>query len=449
MLRELIQGAIPAVTAAFWVLAIVFAFYLFIKRFLYVCAPNEILIFSGRSQRRPDGSAVGYRVLTGGRSVRWPILESVDQMDVRLISVPMTMAGAYSEGGIPLAVHAIANVKISSNPGVMGNAIERFLGRSTQEIAQVAKETLEGHLRGVLATMTPEEVNEDRLKFAERLTAEAGPDLNKLGLQLDTLKIQSVTDDREYLDSIGRARIAEIVRTAVVAESDAVRLAEEAEAAAVARGGVAKKQAEAAVQRKTNELRQLQAQLDAKAQSEEERAEQAAAAARAQAEQKLQQVRTEVEKLRLTADVTIPAEVSRQVKEFHAAGEASVIEAKGSAIAQSVEVTKAAWQECGDDAMEMVVMQQLDSIFEQVTAAAARVQPKHVTLVDSGDGSTVKNYIDAYPATVTALLKRVSETFGVDLLAVLSGNGDVSSTPHNGPRGPGSAPRSAPPRNSY
>src|SRR5690606_337550 len=186
-----------------------------------------------------------------------------------LISVPMSVHGAYSEGGIPLNVSAIANVKVSSDPALIGNAIERFLGKSSGEIARVAKETLEGHLRGVLATMTPEEVNEDRLKFAERLGDEAGPDFEKLGLQLDTLKIQQVSDDRSYLDSIGRSRTAEILREAMVAESNAVRNAERSEAEADARAKVAVTRANANVQRRQNEARQVVAELLAEARSEE------------------------------------------------------------------------------------------------------------------------------------------------------------------------------------
>ena len=76
------------------------------------------------------------------------------------------MQGAYSSGGIPLNVHAIANVKLSSDPNLVRNAVERFLGSGMEQIAMVAQQTLEGVLREVLAQPTPEEVNEDRLKFA-------------------------------------------------------------------------------------------------------------------------------------------------------------------------------------------------------------------------------------------------------------------------------------------
>ncbi len=402
------------------------------QRFLYVCKPNEVLIFSGRRRRTADGREVGFRVLTGGRAFRVPLLERVDRMDMTLVSVPMSVSGAYSEGGIPLNLSAIANVKVSSDGALIGNAIERFLGKSVDEIARVAKETLEGHLRGVLATMTPEEINEDRLKFAERLSDEAGPDLAKLGLQVDTLKIQHVSDDRSYLDSIGRSRIAEILRAAEVAESDAVREAEEAEARATARGEVARTQANGNVQRRQNEARQLVARLMAEARSEEERTQQAGAAARAEAEQQLHAIRAELERLRLVADVGVPAEVERRVQTLFAEGDASAVAAKGEAVSQALAHLREAWVESGEHAMDMVVVQHLDEIFARVTAAASQVQAKQVSLLDAGDGSTVVGYVNAYPTAVKSLLDQLSSTLGVSFSAVLRGDDAPPATRRDG-----------------
>ena len=98
------------------------------KNLLYICKPNEILIFSGGKRTAADGRDVGFRVKHGGRGVRIPVIESVVRMDVSNISVNMSVQGAYSEGGIPLSVTAVANVKVSTDPRYMGNAIERFLG---------------------------------------------------------------------------------------------------------------------------------------------------------------------------------------------------------------------------------------------------------------------------------------------------------------------------------
>ena len=410
-------GLVVSVVTLFVLVLLVYL----LNRFLYICRPDEILIFSGRSYQHADGRVTGYRVLSGGWGIRVPILEAVERMDISLISVPMTVQGAYSEGGIPLAVHAVANVKVFSDEKYVGNAIERFLGRGRAEIARVAKETLEGHLRGVLATLTPEEVNEDRLKFASQLSEEAERDLEKLGLQLDTLKIQHVSDERNYLDSIGRKRIAEILRQAEVAESDAVRSAQEAEAEAKARGEVAQTIAMAAIQAKTNELRQIQAELDAEARSEEERAEQAAKQARAEAEKELQEIRGELERLRLAAEVTIPAEIDRKVQELHAAGNAATIAADGEAMAEALQVVAQAWRSSGDRAMDMYVLQNLEDIFGQVAQAAGRLDVGEVNLVDSGDGSTLPAYVGAFPKTVGSLFQEVFSSLGIDINQVLTG----------------------------
>lgn len=409
-----IVGGVGAGLAVLLVLTIIYRY------LLRICRPNEILIFSGR-KHVVEGRQVGYRVVFGGRGVRIPIVETVDRMDVSLISVPIQVAGAYSEGGIPLNVHAIANIKISTDRRHVGNAIERFLNRGRPEIAKVSKETLEGHLREVLATMTPEELNQDRLKFARQLEESAKADLEKLGLELDVLKIQHIADDRNYLESIGRGRIAEILRGAEVAESDAQREAEQAEAAARARGEVAMTNAQAAVQRKQNELRQIKAEVDAEARAEEVRAEAAGQQARAEAELELQKMRGQLEQLRLEAEVTIPAEVEAQVRELFAAGQAAPIAADGEAMSKSLSEVAGAWKDSGGRAMDMFVLQHLDSIFNDVAQAASRVKVGEVNLIDGGDGKTIPAYAAAYPATMAALLQQVTATLGIDIAKVITG----------------------------
>jgi flotillin len=423
-MKELIEKLpLPVLVGIVVALLFVIVLTIVLTKLLYICRPNEILIFSGRKQQGADGRAVGFRVVFGGRGFRTPLVESVVRMDVSLISVPMSVSGAYSKGGIPLTLNAIANVKVSTDPRIIGNAIERFLGVGREQIARVAKETLEGHLRGVLAAMTPEEVNEDRLMFAKHLESSAGPDLEKLGLHLDTLKIQHVADDRNYLQSIGRQRIAEILRGAEISESDAVRAAQEAEAAAQARGQVAQTNAEAAIAKKQNELRQIRAELDGQAHAEEEKATAAAEQARAEAELDLQQIRGELEQLRLQCDVEIPAEIDRQAKELDAAGAAAPIAANGDAMSRSLAEVTSAWQESGGKAMDMFILQHLDEIFAEVANAARRLKVGQVNLIDSGDGTTVAAYASAYPQMVGALLDQVTRTLGIDVAGVISGDG--------------------------
>lgn len=393
----------------------------FLSRFVYVCRPNEVLIFSGRTSRAADGSEVGYRVVTGGWAFRMPVIETVHGMATGLIAVDLAVRNAYSKGGIPLDIHSIANVKISTDRRFLGNAVERFLGRDPAEIYRVAKETLEGHLRSIVANLTPEQVNEDRLTFAAEIAEEAVPDLHKLGLQLDTLKIQNVADHSGYLDSIGREIIAIVRRDAEIAESTAQKEAEQAEAEAQGRAQIARTESAAKIARLENELRRKRAALDADARTAEERAEGAARTARAEAELELQTIRQQVEALRLQAEVVIPADVERRAQELRAAGEAAPIAAQGEAAAGALRELLKAWEEAGPQARQIFLVQNSDRLLAKVAEAVARVKPAEVSLVDGGDGRTLPAYVTAYPELVRSVLNAVAHTTGIDLIAALKG----------------------------
>ncbi len=393
---------------------------LVVKQFLFICSPYEVLIFSGRKRQLTDGGSVGYRIILGGRAVRIPIIERVDRMDLRNIPIDIHVSNAYSKGGIPLRVHAVANVKVSSNPRFLGNAIERFLGRDPAEIKQVAKETMEGHLRGVLANMTPEEVNEDRLKFAHNLIDEAEEDFEKLGLQLDILKIQNVSDEVNYLNSIGRQAIARVIRDAEVAESIAKSTAEQNEAQSRQDGEVANQQAEQAIVTAQNELREITAELEATARSEEETTEQAALQARAEAEVELQTLRKSLEEVRLQADVVLPAQANQTAQEFTARGQAAAIHEQGKAMADVLQMMTDAWVKAGDNAKDIFLIQNLESVLSTVVDRVNAVEVGEVTVLDGGDGEGLARYVGAYPAMVNQVLRELRETTGVDVLGILS-----------------------------
>jgi len=392
------------------------------KQFLFIGKPNEVLVFSGRSRKLADGSSVGYReVLGGGWTWRWPIIEKVDRMKLTTIPIEINTTNAYSAGGIPLNVHAVANIKVSSNPARVKNAIERFMGRDPLEIQRVGKETLEGHLRGVLARLTPEEVNEDRLKFAQELTAEAEEDFVKLGLDLDVLKIQNVSDDVNYLDSIGRTRIAQVIRDAEIAESNAQSEALQAEAASTEAGDVATQDSERSIVQKSNELRELRGSLEANVQAELKKAERAAAEARASAEVELQDLRRQVEELRLQADVVLPAEARRQAAIFEAQGKASYTEEEGRAQAAVLQMMTDAWLSAGEDAKDIFLIQQLEQVLRTVVDRVNSVSIDEVTLLDGGEGTALPRHVASFPAVVRQVLDELHSSTGVDVTGILAG----------------------------
>ncbi len=392
-----------------------------IRNLLYICPPNQVLIFSGRRHRMPDGTTRGYRVVFGGRGWRVPIIESVARMNLNVMEVPIAIRGAYSKGGIPLNVDAIANVKISSHEVTIGNAIERFLNRDPEEIRRVAKETLEGHLRGVLARLMPEEVNEDRLKFASELSQESEEDLSKLGIHLDTLKILHVSDEVQYLDSIGRQAIATVVKEAEIAESDAKREAELVEAESRGRASVTQANVDAMVLQMQNDLRKIKADLEAKVQSEEEITKAAAREARATAEQELQVTRAELASIRLQAERVLPAEAERKAQEFRAQGDAAIIAERGRAVGKALERIENAWQSAGNDALRIYLIEELEKILTSITQGVKKIQIEDLSLVDGGSGKLFSNYVAAYPAMVSAIFDAVAKTTGIDIPKVVSG----------------------------
>lgn len=391
-----------------------------IKRFLYICRPNQVLIFSGGSNVRADGTSVGYRVIFGGRSWKKPFLEEVTELDMRTIPIELVVHQAYSKDGIPLSVRAIAHVKIASDPQFIGNAIERFLGRDPSELKKVAQETLEGTLRGVLATLTPEQVNEDRLKFADSLTEEVADDFNKLGLHLDTLKIQHVSDDVEYLDSIGRSKIAEVIKRAEIAESDAKNEANKRSAEAKAEGEIAQQKAERSIVQKRNDYKRRAAELRAEVESAKREAKAAGDRARFEAEQELQQIRRQLEQLRLKADVEIPAEADKRARELVARGDAATIEENGKAVAQTLELLAGAWSEAGPHAQDVYLIQQVEGLMETIVSKLGRLPVGEVNIIDPGDGSALPNYVAGFPSAVTSVLEALKQSTGVDVADILS-----------------------------
>ena len=184
-----------------------------VKSLVIVVSPNRAGVITGRERVTEDGTTVGYRAVIGGRAFRVPIIETVEWMNLETIKIEIQISNALSKGHIPLNIEAIADVKIASTPEhVFHNAVERLLDKSEEEIQELAKDTLTGSLRGVVATLTPEEVNEDRIKFARAVDEDAHDDLEALGFRLDVLKIQNVSDDKGYLDAIGRERAAAMYR---------------------------------------------------------------------------------------------------------------------------------------------------------------------------------------------------------------------------------------------
>ena len=330
----------------------------FVRRLLWVSTPNEVLIFSGTT-RTIDGKNVGYRFVRGGRALRRPLVERVDVMDLSMFTVVVHVTGAFTKGGIPLTIQGVANVKLPGDEPLLGNAVERFLGRSREEIYTIAKETLEGNLRGVLASLTPEEVNEDKMRFAHTLLEEAEHDMSRMGLVLDTLKIQNVTDEVNYLSSIGRIRGASLNMEQAVAEAEARADAGVQQAGNWSASEIAKLDADLQIAKQETAKRVAEARSRREALIRESRGEVAAQIAQVRAEIERQRARALQEKRRLEADVVQPALARQRAAEEHARGEAAKVLERGRADALSLNKLVEAYRAGGTGARQALALQNL------------------------------------------------------------------------------------------
>jgi flotillin len=391
----------------------------FIKANLRICHPNEILVFSGKKRKLKDGTVVGYRYIKGGRGLKIPIVESVTRLPLNTIPIELELAGALTNGVIPVNIQAMANVKIAgSEEDGLNNALERFLGRNVTDISQIAKETLEGSLRGVLATLTPEEANSQRLQFAEKVTTEARSDLQNLGLVLDTFKIQDLSDSEGYLDAIGRKKNAEVRRDATIAEANAEAEARQVAADAKKRGSVAESESEMNIVEANNKLQVLRAELAAETNKAEAKAQVARAITEVEEQQKLEARRIEMNKSKYQAEVVVPAEAQKEAKVLEAVGEAASIVEDGKATAEAVRLMREQWEK--EDTRELFLIQQLPDILDKVTSVVAdNLSIDKVTVLDSGNGNGMPTYVKGVTGSVVAIMEQIKNATGLDIPDIL------------------------------
>ena len=338
---------------AIFIVALIIALLLLSKNYIKV-SPNRAAIISGRKRKLPDGSVVGYRQVRGAATLVIPFLEKVEYLDLNVITVPLAITRAYTVQGVPVSVKAVANVKIKGDDQSLRAAAERFLGMPQQEFHRLVFQTLEGHLRAILGTLTVEEINNDRQSFAQKLTTEAAVDLEKMGIGLDALTIQEISDDEGYLDALGKRRTAEVKRDAEIGQAEANRDSKIKASLALQEGEKVRLETEAQIAQANRETEIQKAQVAAEIQKERAKANQAGPLAEAKAKQeviaeevRIERIRTqeliavqEQEVLRkekeLEATVVKQAEAERRAAILKAQGaqEASILEAEGRKKAQ-------------------------------------------------------------------------------------------------------------------
>ncbi|MGD9562229.1 MAG: SPFH domain-containing protein [Pyrinomonadaceae bacterium] len=335
------------------VVAVLIALMLISRNYIKV-SPNQAAVISGRKRKLADGSVAGYRLVRGGATLVFPFLEKVEYLDLNVITVPLATSRAYTVQGVPVSVKAVANVKIKGDDTSLRSASERFLGMPQQQFHQLVFQTLEGHLRAILGTLTVEEINNDRQSFAQKLTTEAAGDLEKMGIGLDALTIQEISDDEGYLDALGKRRTAEVKRDAEIGQAEANRDSKIKASLALQEGEKVRLETEAQIAQSQRETEIQKAQVQAEIEAERAKASQAGPLAEAKAQQQVTVEEVRVEKVRtqeyisvqeqevlrkekeLEATVVKQAEADRRAAVLRAQGlqEAAILEAEGRKQAQ-------------------------------------------------------------------------------------------------------------------
>ena len=383
------------------------AFVALLRQLYYICQPSEVLIFAGLRRSIGSGQEVGYRTVRGGSALRIPVLEEVMRLDLSNMTIDLRVENAYSKGGIPLNVSGVANIKISGDEPGIHNAIERLIGKEQDEIRHIAKETLEGNLRGVMASLTPEQLNEDKVTFARTLLEEAEDDLQKLGLALDTLQIQNISDDVRYLDSIGRKQLVELKRDSRIAEAEAksqssVKQAENQRITSLRRLdkelAIATAEAEKRVKDALTRRNALVAEVEAKVGAE---------LARAEAEIPVQQERIKQVTEQLQADVIAPAESKCKTMMAAAKGQAATIVEQGRSQAEGLQELVESLKQSGDDAKRLFLLQKLEPLLTMLSDTVQPIEVEEVNLIGEREGQT--------NLSLATLLKQFQETTGLRL----------------------------------
>src|SRR2546425_9513250 len=190
--------------------------------------PNEVLVISGRKGDWIEDDVherhrLGFRIVKGGGSLVNPLVERVETMSLELITLDIVTPEMYTKAGVPIKVDGVAQIKVKGDDVSIRTAAEQFLNKSREEIKQVAYQTVAGHLRAILGTLTVEEVYGGHEMFAQKVAEVSAGDLANMGLEVISFTIREISDSRGYLEAIGKTRIAQVKRDALIGEAEANR----------------------------------------------------------------------------------------------------------------------------------------------------------------------------------------------------------------------------------
>merc|ERR1719222_1590784 len=354
--------------------------------------------------------------------------------------------------GVPLTVTGVAQVKIMKNPELLGIAAEQFLGKSEGDITDTVLQTLEGHLRAILGTLTVEEVYKDRDQFASLVREVAAPDVGRMGIEILSFTIKDVYDNVTYLASLGKAQTAAVKRDAEIGVAQANRDAGIREAECEKAAMDVKYNTDTKIEDNSRAFKLQKANFDKEVNTAKAEAQLAYELQAAKIQQKIRneeiqiqvverrkQIEIEEHEIKrkekeLTATVKLPSEAeaykvqtvaegnrTRVVESAKADGEkirliggaeARAVEAVGRAEAESMRLKASAYKQYGDAAVMSLVLEALPAIAAEVAAPLAKTE--EIVLIGGGNNTTneITKLIGSLPPAIQALT-------GVDITGAL------------------------------
>ena len=420
------------------------------------CPSDRILVIFGRVAKGRSSTT-----MHGGGAFIWPLIQDYAYLSLTPITISIPLENALSQQNIRIHVPSTFTVGVSTTPEITGNAAERILHLEQLAIEEMAQEIIFGQLRLTVASLTIEQINQDRESFLEAIRHNVEPELNKIGLHLINVNITDITDESDYIESIGKKAAAEAINQAkidvaeqtkhgAIGEAQAVREQEIKVAEAMAEAEIGRKTAEANQRKKVQEQEADAVQgeniananiADYNAGLEVKRAAalQQAEVARFNAQVSIQQAFYESEQERLRAEEVVRQEIEKNKVEIAAEAEAEKVrrEAKGvadgilfnyEAEAEGVQKLLSAkadgYQKLvksvgGDSqaAATLLMIEKLEELVSRQVEAISNLKIDKITVWDSGagdGGSSTANFISNLFKSLPPL-QDISEMAGFEL----------------------------------
>lgn len=409
-----------------------------------------LIVVTGYVKASPDTAYIisGLRkepkVLIGKAGIKIPFLEKKDELNLQLIPIDVQTSNAVPTADyININVDATVNVKISDKTELLNLAAQNFLNQSTDYIARVAREVLEGNVREIVGRMNLEEMVSDRQKFAELVKENAEPDLAKMGLDIVSFNVQNFMDDQQVIENLGVDNIVKIQKNAAISRAVSERDIAEAQSKAKQEANDARIEAETKIAEKNNELAIKQAEL--KKVSDAKQAE-ADAAYKIQEEQSRKSIEIatadanimrqekEIELRRKDVEVTeqeLEAKIKKQAEaEKFAAqqkADAELYKRQKEAEARYFETQKEAEaQKAQAEAIKYQMEQEAAGIAAKGEAEAKAIEAKGIAEAEAldrkaeamkkyGEAAIAEMYFNAWPKAVEAAAKPLEKVGNITM----------------------------------